>query len=55
MISDVVADPTLPRTRTALCAKCENNEAVFYQAASKRDEGMALFFVCCACGNRWRQ
>ncbi|THU61406.1 hypothetical protein C4D60_Mb07t22950 [Musa balbisiana] len=53
---DVAADPTLPRTRAVQCAVCNHPEAVFFQATTRGEEGMTLFFVCCnpSCGYRWR-
>ncbi|PKA52754.1 hypothetical protein AXF42_Ash001735 [Apostasia shenzhenica] len=55
-LQDVAADPTLPRTKTVVCALCGHPEAVFFQAAGREEEGMTLFFVCCNanCGHRWR-
>ncbi|XP_042415769.1 DNA-directed RNA polymerases II, IV and V subunit 9A-like isoform X2 [Zingiber officinale] len=52
----VAADPTLPRTKSVRCAVCDHPEAVFFQAMSRSEEGMTLFFVCCNpnCGYRWR-
>ncbi|KAG6491568.1 hypothetical protein ZIOFF_046500 [Zingiber officinale] len=52
----VAADPTLPRTKSVRCAVCDHPEAVFFQAMSRSEEGMILFFVCCNpnCGYRWR-
>eukprot|EP00897_Mesotaenium_endlicherianum_P000700 jgi/Mesen1/10630/ME000894S10206 len=56
VLQDVTADPTLPRTKAVRCAKCQHGEAVFFQATSRGEEGMTLFFVCCNpnCGFRWR-
>ncbi|CAI7924594.1 unnamed protein product [Closterium sp. NIES-54] len=56
ILQDVTADPTLPRTKAVRCAKCAHGEAVFFQATSRGEEGMTLFFVCCNpnCGHRWR-
>ena len=54
--SDVVTDPTLPRTNTVDCPKCNHGEAVFFQSTSRNDaEAMTLFFVCTNCGERWRE
>mmetsp|Transcript_30600 Transcript_30600/g.51551 ORF Transcript_30600/g.51551 Transcript_30600/m.51551 type:complete len:116 (+) Transcript_30600:345-692(+) len=58
ILHDLAADPTLPRTKGVRCAKCGNNEAVFFQSTSRTDtEGMTLFFVCCNsdCQHRWRE
>ncbi|OAY73342.1 DNA-directed RNA polymerases II, IV and V subunit 9A-like [Ananas comosus] len=56
ILQDVASDPTLPRTKTVRCAACGHPEAVFFQAPSRGEEGMTLFFVCCNpnCGHRWR-
>ena len=54
MLTDVVTDPTLPRTNTVECPKCNHGEAVFFQSTSRNDaEAMTLFFVCSSCGERW--
>ncbi|KAK2644414.1 hypothetical protein Ddye_019609 [Dipteronia dyeriana] len=57
VLQDVAADPTLPRTKAVRCTKCQHGEAVFFQATSRGEEGMTLFFVCCNpnCGHRWRE
>ncbi|KAH8553710.1 hypothetical protein BGW37DRAFT_486836 [Umbelopsis sp. PMI_123] len=55
VLTDLSADPTLPRTTTA-CPRCGYQEAVFFQSAARRaDTKMTLFYVCCnrACGHRW--
>ncbi|BDA44701.1 DNA-directed RNA polymerase II subunit RPB9 [Coccomyxa sp. Obi] len=52
ILQDVRADPTLPRTKESPCPKCQHNEAVFFSEST--EEGMTLFFMCCKCGNRWR-
>uniref|UniRef100_A0A803N6P5 TFIIS-type domain-containing protein n=1 Tax=Chenopodium quinoa TaxID=63459 RepID=A0A803N6P5_CHEQI len=56
VLQDVAADPTLPRTKSVRCTQCNHGEAVFFQATSRGEEGMTLFFVCCnpSCGHRWR-
>ncbi|KAG0418459.1 hypothetical protein HPB47_004807 [Ixodes persulcatus] len=38
IVSDVVHDPTLPRTEDHTCPKCSHREAVFFQAQSRRAE-----------------
>jgi len=57
IVHDVSSDPTLPRTKSIRCSKCNHNEAVFFQSPGGRDEGMTLFFVCCKpdCGYRWTE
>ncbi|KAK9115917.1 hypothetical protein Sjap_014864 [Stephania japonica] len=54
ILQDVTSDPTLPRTKSVRCAKCNHGEAVFFQATSRGEERMTLFFVCCNsnCGHR---
>jgi len=48
---DVGSDPTLPRSNKN-CPACKHDEAVFFQSQQRSAEtGMALFFVCCECGN----
>ncbi|CAN0550750.1 unnamed protein product, partial [Ectocarpus sp. 8 AP-2014] len=34
--TDVVDDPTLQRSKNAICEKCNYNEAVFFQADEVR-------------------
>ncbi|GAV70869.1 TFIIS_C domain-containing protein/RNA_POL_M_15KD domain-containing protein [Cephalotus follicularis] len=57
VLQDVAADPTLPRTKSVRCARCDHGEAVFFQATARGEEGMTLFFVCCNpnCNYRWRE
>lgn len=38
--TDVIDDPTLQRSKNAICEKCNYNEAVFFQA----DEASSLIF-----------
>ncbi|KAM7279022.1 hypothetical protein ACFE04_006156 [Oxalis oulophora] len=56
VLHDVASDPTLPRTKSVRCARCDHGEAVFFQEAAKGEEGVVLFFVCCNpnCNYRWR-
>lgn len=35
--TDVIDDPTLQRSKNAICEKCNYNEAVFFQADEVRD------------------
>lgn len=54
IISDVVLDPTLPRTMDRPCPKCGNRHAVYFQAQINREsQGMQLYFVCSSCRHRW--
>ena len=38
IVSDVISDPTLPRTEDHHCPKCGHKEAVFFQAQTRRAE-----------------
>ncbi len=49
VVQDVVADPTLPRTRDTRCPICHHNEAVYL--ATNTEQGMTLYFNCVSC--RW--
>jgi len=57
IVTDVVADPTLPRTEDHECPKCGHREAVFFQSQSSKADQMRLYYVCTAvnCGNRWTE
>jgi DNA-directed RNA polymerase II subunit RPB9 len=33
VLQDVASDPTLPRTKSVRCAKCQHGEAVFFQVS----------------------
>jgi len=52
ILTDLSADPTLPRTKEAECPKCHAREAVYFSAST--EEGMTLFFNCLGCHHRWR-
>jgi DNA-directed RNA polymerase II subunit RPB9 len=52
VMEDVIADPTLPRTKDVRCPTCNHNEAVFITAST--EQGMTLFFNCMMCRHRWR-
>ncbi|CAG8511412.1 376_t:CDS:2 [Paraglomus occultum] len=55
IISDLAADPTLPRTEK-LCPQCGHDVAVFFESHSRRaDAKMTLYYVCAdtTCGYRW--
>ncbi|CAN6868120.1 unnamed protein product [Brassica oleracea] len=56
ILTDVASDPTVPRTKAVRCAKCQHREVVFFQATTRSEDGMALFFVCCNrnCSHHWR-
>lgn len=54
--TDVVDDPTLQRSKNAICEKCNYNEAVFFQAdEGAKSQSLSLIFVCTnrACGHKW--
>ena len=56
--SDVIGDPTLPRSDTHLCPKCHYRKVVYFQSDSFRDENeMKLYYVCCnpECVHRWTE
>jgi len=58
IVSDVVSDPTLPRTEDHPCPKCQNREAVFFQSQTRRAEDeMQLYYVCTNthCTHRWTE
>jgi len=57
IVTDVIADPTLPRTDEHQCPKCRHKEAVFFQSQSSKADQMRLYYVCTAvnCGNRWTE
>lgn len=50
IVSDVVHDPTLPRTEDHTCPKCGHREAVFFQAQSRRAEELGCATVTELCG-----
>mmetsp|Transcript_7486 Transcript_7486/g.16235 ORF Transcript_7486/g.16235 Transcript_7486/m.16235 type:complete len:119 (+) Transcript_7486:148-504(+) len=52
VVSDVIADPTLPRTKDVRCPQCNHNEAVFISANT--EQGMTLYFNCVNCRHKWR-
>nr|CAD7445792.1 unnamed protein product [Timema bartmani] len=45
IVSDVVSDPTLPRSEDHPCPKCNHREAVFFQAQTRRAEEEMRFRV----------
>lgn len=47
VVQDVIADPTLPRTKDVRCPNCNHNEAVFVSANT--EQGMTLYFNCVNC------
>ncbi|KAH3904193.1 hypothetical protein HBI56_175900 [Parastagonospora nodorum] len=49
--AEVAQDPTLPRIQKQ-CMECGENEAVYFQSQQRTaSTGMALYYVCCGCGN----
>lgn len=58
IVSDVIHDPTLPRTEDHICPRCNHKESVFFQAQSRRaEEEMRLYYVCTNpnCCHRWTE
>ncbi|KAK6633871.1 DNA-directed RNA polymerase II subunit RPB9 [Polyplax serrata] len=58
IVSDVISDPTLPRSEEHPCPKCNNRLAVFFQAQTRRaEEEMRLYYVCTNqhCCHRWTE
>jgi len=58
VVSDVIHDPTLPRTREHPCPQCGHKEAVFFQGQSRRaEEDMRLYYVCTdsKCTHKWTE
>lgn len=58
IVSDVISDPTLPRTEDHHCPVCGHREAVFFQAQTRRaEEEMRLYYVCTNphCAHRWTE
>lgn len=56
--SELVNDPTLPRTRRAeLCPNCKNSDAVILQTgfgvSSTGSGGMTLWLICTRCSHRY--
>ena len=46
IVSDVISDPTLPRTSEHPCPRCHRTPAVFFQAHSRQsDDKMTLYYV----------
>lgn len=44
--TDVVDDPTLQRSKNAICEKCNYNEAVFFQADEVRCPMIGAYCYC---------
>ncbi|CAG2112945.1 unnamed protein product [Medioppia subpectinata] len=58
VVSDVIHDPTLPRTREHPCPQCGHKEAVFFQGQSRRaEDDMRLYYVCTnsKCTHKWTE
>ncbi len=53
ILPDVIADPTLPRTRDVRCPNCQHDEAVF--VSEPTEKGMTLYFNCTKCRHRWKE
>ena len=58
IVTDVVGDPTLPRSEDHPCPKCRHREAVFFQSDTvKAAAEMRLYYVCTNpnCNHRWTE
>lgn len=58
IVTDVIHDPTLPRTKEHPCPRCGHKEAVFFQGQSRRaEDDMRLYYVCTEnkCLNKWTE
>ena len=56
--TDVIGDPTMPRSNEHPCPRCHHREAVFFQSDSqKSDDEMKLYYVCTnvSCTHRWTE
>ena len=57
--TDIIQDPTLPRSYTQICPKCKHRETVFFQSDIHKttEHGMKLYYVCTNpdCCHRWTQ
>ncbi|KAE8794568.1 DNA-directed RNA polymerases II, IV and V subunit 9A-like [Hordeum vulgare] len=53
-LKDAAADPSLPRTKSVKCYNCGYPEAAYFQAPTKGERGLTLYFICCSptCGHR---
>jgi len=45
IVSDVISDPTLPRSEDHPCPKCNHREAVFFQAQTRRAEVSCVSYL----------
>ena len=56
--TDVIGDPTMPRSNDHPCPRCHHREAVFFQSDSqKAGDEMKLYYVCTnvSCTHRWTE
>ena len=57
--TDIIQDPSLPRTNAYFCPKCRNKEMVFFQSDNRKtyEHEMKLYYVCTNtdCCHRWTQ
>ena len=56
--TDVIGDPTMPRSNDHPCPRCHHREAVFFQSDSqKAEDEMKLYYVCTnvSCTHRWTE
>merc|ERR1719499_1384642 len=56
--TDVIQDPTMPRSEDHPCPRCRHREAVFFQSDTKKAAAdMRLYYVCTSpnCNHRWTE
>merc|ERR1712045_1107677 len=56
--TDVIQDPTMPRSDDHPCPRCRHREAVFFQSDTKKAAAdMRLYYVCTNinCCHRWSE
>ncbi|KAJ8444989.1 hypothetical protein Cgig2_029183 [Carnegiea gigantea] len=55
---EALADPTLPRTKSVRCPKCNHNEAIYYKATIRGEDGLEdrehkiLLYACRNCDHQ---
>ncbi|KAI4988018.1 hypothetical protein ZWY2020_029648, partial [Hordeum vulgare] len=53
-LKDAAADPSLPRTKSVKCYNCGYPEAAYFQAPTKGERGLTLYFICYTRSHGWR-
>merc|ERR1712203_1175979 len=56
--TDVIQDPTMPRSEDHPCPRCRHRESVFFQSDTKKAAAdMRLYYVCTNtnCCHRWSE